>query len=555
MTAAGLGAIDRKQLQALLRAYFRMSSRGLALLRSRDGMPTSLTLALALYAFMGLVLGTMAISRVDALSYAIVLHWMTFLIVGMAAVVESNDVLFDPKEDEIVLPLPVHPSTLLAAKGLALVGFTSMLAAALNFFPTIVGWRALGATPWFPLVHIASIEMLVVFSCAAVICTYGIALRVLGRERFDNAAVYAQIVMVFVFMGGYQLLPRFMPEHGDPRAESTLVRFLLATPPAWFASIDATLAGGVTASEARLCAGLALISTLCLSWLAVGKLSTGQGDLAPQRADAPIADHRPVHDPARVVDGDRGTSESKARSEPRRGIWNPVAHFWLRDHVERGAFRLASAYMRRDREIKLRLYPQLGMFGMIIVMQAMDRSDHRGPFLGLLMLAIAGTVPLTAIESLRTSTHHAAADLFRYSPIAGASSLFQGVRKASIVYVQAPLIAVSAVVIALSATDTRGAFELALPVVLAMPTVSLLPGAFGAFLPLSQPPRRGEQSSRNVGVSFAMLLFMFAPLGLAYLAREIGALWPMIAVELVALVIAHRWLTSLIRARPMKNVE
>jgi len=129
------------------------------------------------------------------------------------------------------------------------------------------------------------------------------------------------------------------------------------------------------------------------------------------------------------------------------------------------------------------------------------------------------------------------------------------VRKASIVFVQAPLVALSLVVLVVAARGDRHAFELAIPILLAMPTVSLLPGAFGAFLPLSQPPRRGQQSSRNVGVSFAMMLFVFAPLGLAYLARELGLWWVMIGVEVVAVVIAHRWLIRLIANRPLRGIE
>jgi hypothetical protein len=145
--------------------------------------------------------------------------------------------------------------------------------------------------------------------------------------------------------------------------------------------------------------------------------------------------------------------------------------------------------------------------------------------------------------------------LFRYAPLSSASGLFQGVRKASIVFVQAPVVVVSIALLLVAERGELRALELVLPMLLAMPTVSLLPGAFGAFLPLSQPPRRGQQSSRNVGVMFAMLLITFVPLGLSYLARELGVLWPMIAAEVVALVFVHRWLARLIRNRPMRGVE
>jgi hypothetical protein len=543
MMQGGLRSIDRAQLRALLRAYLRMSAQGVALLRNREGMPSSLAYVLVMYAIIGALMSVMAFMRIDVLSFTMFLHWMTFFAVGAAAVVESNDVLFDPNEEEILLPHPVHPSTLLAAKGIALVGFTSMLAGALNLVPTVVGWMAQGAHPWFSLVHIASTALLVVFTCAAVVCTYGLVLRMFGRERFENFAVYAQVAMIFVLTGGYQILPRFMftPQDGDPSGHAGVMRYLLVAPPAWFASIDATLGADVTALEPRICAVLALLATLVLAWLAVGKLSTSYSDVAPRRGDARAAEE---HDAPR----------RELRAKPRGRTWNPIASLWLRDPVEHGAFRLASAYLRRDREVKLRLFPQLGVFVMFIAMQAMERHGH-SIFMPIAMLGFAGTMPLVAIDSLRMSSHHAAADLFRYAPLRDAASLFHGVRKASIVFAQAPLIALSLVMLALGANGDRDPLELALPLLLVMPTVSLLPGAFGAFLPLSQPPRRGEQSSRNVGVSFAMTLFMFAPLGLAYLARELGVWWIMIGVEIVAVVIAHRWLMRLIEKRPMRSIE
>jgi hypothetical protein len=171
-------------------------------------------------------------------------------------------------------------------------------------------------------------------------------------------------------------------------------------------------------------------------------------------------------------------------------------------------------------------------------------------FATMMILAIAGTLPVTVIDALRMSSDHAAADLFRYAPLENASSLFHGVRKASIAIVQLPVIAlIAGLAIALQVDGST--LELALPLVLVIPTLSLLPGAFGTFLPLSQPPRRGEQSSRNTGIAMLMLLLVCVPVGLAWAARELGVYWPMVAVEFVGLVFAHRWLLRVIRNRPM----
>src|SRR6185295_12028658 len=119
------------------------------LVRAR-GRPTPLAFVLALYTFLGLMIGFGALIHPGVLLYSIALHSLTLFIVGMSAVIESNDVLFDPKEDEILMHRPISPATLLAAKGLALVGFTSMLAAAVNLFPTFFLLAAKGARPWTP---------------------------------------------------------------------------------------------------------------------------------------------------------------------------------------------------------------------------------------------------------------------------------------------------------------------------------------------------------------------------------------------------------------------
>jgi hypothetical protein len=524
--------VDRVQLRALLRSYLQMSARGVALLRNRGGMPTSLAYVLVLYALMGAMLGAMAFFRTGMILLVLTLDWMTFLVVGMAAVVEANDVLFDPKEEEVLLHRPIHPSTLLAAKALALVGFTSMLAGALNLVPTFFGLAAKGVKPWFPLVHVASTALLVVCACAMVVCTYGLVLRVFGRERFEHFAVYAQTLLVLVFFGATQLGPRLLPMDGGPIVPSPL---MLALPPTWFAMIDATLAGDVTAPAARVCAVAAVVVTAVLSWIAVGKLSSGYADVAPIRA---------------IV----GTPES-ASSLERDADWgsfgrsSPITRLWLRDPIERGAFRLAAAYVRRNREIKMRLYPQFAMF---IALTAMQFTGARSSstLATIMMLAIAGTLPVTVIDALRMSSDHAAADLFRYAPLENAASLFHGVRKASIAIVQLPVMALIAALMIAMHTD-QSTLELTLPLALVIPTLSLIPGAFGTFLPLSQPPRRGEQSSRNVGIATLMMFLVCVPIGLAWAARELGVYWPMVAVEIVGIVLAHRWLLRAIRNRPM----
>jgi hypothetical protein len=539
---AKAGAIDRVQLRALLRAYLQMSSRGASLLRAR-GKPTTLAFVLGMYAFLGLMIGIGAYTlHPDVFVYTLALHSITFFTVGMAAVIESNDVLFDPKEDEILLHRPIPAGTLLAAKALALVGFTLMLAGSLNFFPTIALLFARDAQVWIPLVHILSMTLLVVFVCAAVVCSYGLILRLFGRERFESLALFAQVGMTLLFVGGFQILPRMIERMG-PEHLGHIARMLLPAPPAWFASIDATLGTGTWDTGLVLAAGAGVVATVLLAWIGIGKLAAGYGEMAALGARA-----------ATKTAKDSPSGSGTASKSTWRGR-NPILRAWIRDPIEWSAFRTAAAYMRRDREVRLRVYSSLTMFVVFIALSFVDGRSERGEFLPLMMFAMAGTVPVTVVESLRMSSHFAAADVFYAAPLENSGALFHGVRKAAILFAQLPIACAALILIGVRSPDPVEAFSMAAPIAILLPTLSLAPGVFGGYVPLSMPPRRGRQSSQNVGVLLATMILMGIITGGSVAAGKLGIRWYLIAAEIPIVAMLHAGLTMRIRSRPMERPQ
>jgi len=538
VTASADRTVDRTQLRALLRAYLQMSSRGASLLRSRSGKPTTLVFVLGMYAFLGFAIGLIALAHPDVLLYSLGLQCITLFTVGMAAVIESNDVLFDPKEDELLMHRPIGASTLLAAKAIALVGFTSMLAGALNLFPTFFLLAAKGAQPWIPIVHLASTFLLVVFVCASVVCSYGLILRLFGRERFESLAVYAQVGMTLLFVGGFQVVPHVIERIGPERLEA-IARILLPAPPAWFAAIDTTLGSGAHDWPLILAACAAVLSTVFLAWIGVGKLAAGYGELESVR-------------------GAVATEASKARASGRIASpaqWrsrNPLLRLWMRDPIEWSTFRLASAYMRRDREVKLRVYSSMSMFLVFVVLSIVDPKRRSGEFLPVVMFAMSGTVPVALMETIRMSSHHAAAELFRTAPLKSAAPLFHGVRKASILYVQLPIACIALATLTSQSESFYDALMMVLPIAVVLPTISLVPGLFKDYVPLSMAPRRGRQSSQNVGVMLGTMAFTLGMFGLAVAAKKLGVQWILIGVEVVLMFLVHRGLTGMIASRPMR---
>jgi hypothetical protein len=113
--------IDRRHLWALLRCYFRLSTRG----RLSQSIGHGLIAVTATYALVGVMASTIVLGgEVDVFTFAVLMHSMTFFVVGMAVTAESGDILFNANESDVLVHRPIHPRTLLLAKAINLMAFT-----------------------------------------------------------------------------------------------------------------------------------------------------------------------------------------------------------------------------------------------------------------------------------------------------------------------------------------------------------------------------------------------------------------------------------------------
>src|SRR5436190_9701932 len=383
-------SIDRVQLRALLKCYWRLSTRGrVARAMGRGGKPRGLIFVLVMYLIVGFMTSMIAFSPIDLFTYTIIIHSMTFFVVGMAVTSESGDILFNANESDVLVHRPIHPRTLLLAKTLNLIGFTLILATALNLFPTFFGLAVRGARPWFPAIHLFSMVVLCVFCAAAVVCVYGLVIKFLDREKFDNFAAWSQVAMSVLFIGGYQVVPRLLQRFGG-LSLTPYARYLFALPPAWFAGLDSAIAGHMPFGALLALVGLLITTTL--AYVAIGRLSLSYSEGL-----------------AKIAETTR-TTPTTAGVRKHKELRNPLLLWWLRDPIELRAFRLAAAYMRRDRDIKLRLYPSLTIFLIVPLMSLLDRNRVGfSAFVPLFMVWMLGIMPYQALQTLQMSQHYLAA--------------------------------------------------------------------------------------------------------------------------------------------------
>jgi ABC-2 type transport system permease protein len=448
--------------------------------------------------------------------------------------------LFVREEAEILLHRPVRAEEVLRAKAAVLIAFALLLALALNAAGLVTSWWNKGNAPWFPLAHALTTLMLMVFSTAATVLVYNVCLRWFGRERFENLITLVQMALSVVMVLGSQLVPRVLG--ADALQHADLAHgWPLLLPPVWFGALDMLLCGVGPAASLLVPAAFGVGLTALLSWLAFHKLGAAYGvGLMALQESAPAASER------------RGP-----RRLPRL-LQKPPLRWWLRDPIERQAFLLVSAYLLRDRETKLKIYPSLAPLVIMPVVMAVGpgRGDREGPrlFLGTFALAYAAIVPIQALMLLRRSEQWRAAALFRCAPLPHWTPVFHGARKAVLCWLALPALLVAAGILA-ALQGSWMPFALAVPALVCTLFASCVPAITADWLPLALPNSDQRASAIGCVVIGAVIIAAMALGGLAQWMDSLGWLWPFLGATVLLGVVLQRLLMAALARRRWRAAE
>jgi ABC-2 type transport system permease protein len=493
--------VDARQLATLVGVYLKQDLRGgraFMQFNAREYVRgnAALLMLLGMYIFTGFAMGGMVFfTDIDALHFSILIHTFTLLIVALAILAESGNVIFNETEADILGHLPISSRTYFAAKVLNLFLFTSLLAAAANLFPAIFGAWAAGANFLFLPAHALSSLLDALLATALIVTSYGVLMRLAGRERFDSIIAYSQIILVLVFMFGFQILPRVMDINFTQLARGYRWYYLLY-PPAWFAGVTLVLMGKAQLYAVAL-AGVGITALVTLGHLAIRKVGSDYSSFVVKLSYGEGTPKRRPVDTAVV-----GQAHGRSLAERLKSAW-------LARPAERAAFDLVSVYLRRNREVKVRLYPSLAYFVFVPVLAVFSeglpdpfvaRGVQAYSLMGALMICY---VALTAVEVLRFSEHHEAAYIFRVAPVSRLGDVHSGFRKAVMMWVSLPGFAMLFTLYAVLWRSPLHALLLLAPWIIITPAVLMLGFLFRETLPLARKYQKGQQASRN------LLLFLF----------------------------------------------
>lgn len=529
------------QAKVLRRLYLTLflrgrSARGLNMKQGTKSIGARLGLTLFFYALIGCL--SLTLLGQPLFSLSIYLHGAALLFVGMFVASSSGEVLFNQEEAEILLHRPVSPSAMLWAKVSVLLQVSLWLSLAFNLAGMAGGSLSRSGSLWFAPVHAVSSVISAVFCTSGVVLVYQLCLRWFGRERLDGLMTLAQVVMTLVLVMGSQLAPRimeFLPGQIQLGAKTWWIALL---PPAWFAALDETLLGRGDPTMWAL-AAIGVTVTGVVTMLAFGKLAgtyaSGLQTMGEARTRRPAKAGR-----ARAL---------------QRLVSIPPLSWWLRHPVERAGFQLVGAYMFRDRDVKLRLYPGLVPMMMMPVVMLANSLRHRDgdDFMLLIGGCYIPLIPMMALNLLRFSQHWQAADVFLITPTPGPGRLMMGARKAVEVYLVLPALLVMGAAFVWIDGSFSGLSQL-LPGVLALPVYSRISGMVSSQLPLSLPGEEVKSAGRGLMFIGAMLSAMLLG-GMAGVARNFGHLTSFLVVEAAIAILCAVLMDSRIRRLSWSPIE
>jgi len=513
-------------------------ARGLRRGTAPKSIAQKLWVTLALYALTGCL--ALLFRRQSVFALGVYLHAMTFMFLGMFVASSAGEVLFNQEEGDILLHRPVQPRTLLWAKVRVLVEVSLWVAGAFNLVGCLAGAMGRGGSWLFPLAHALSTTLEAVFCTSSVVLVYQLCLGWFGRERLEGLMTTTQVLFTIVTVMAAQLVPRLVMHPHAISGVGIGAGWIVLLPPAWFAGLDDALAG-TGAPSSWLLGLVAVAASAAVLWSAFGRLAL-------------------TYESGLRALNERGSGRGRPRGRRRRLdrlVSAPPLCWWFRDPVTRASFVLTSAYLFRDRDTKLRLYPGISpmlIMPFVVLFQGGTRGGFRhGGFSTAFASGYLGLIPLFSMSLLQYSQHWQAADVFRAAPLAGPAAICRGARRAVLCFLTFPVLLLFGLVIGWFMRGTPD-WVLLLPGVVTMPVYALIPNLGGRAVPFSSPIEGAKSVGRGLRM-FGVMMVAVVLSGLAGWARHLGWFWPFLLAECFGVLVACAVMTRSIGAEVWASLE
>lgn len=433
----GRWGVDPLQYHWLLQASLKMDFRSTGPLmgQSREGTKSSLRTTIWMNLIFSGMMSLLFAHMADTFFFTVLLLGYTMLMLAMMILMEFGLAVISPDDHLTLAHRPISSRTFLAVRFSNLMFYVLLLDLSLSAVPAFAGLMCRQSRWFFPPLYLFMSIVAGCFVAGTVIVIYGLLMRWFNYERFKDVLVYCQIAFSLLFFLGYQLVPRLAGDLQGVDTARLTHGWGVLFPSVWFAGL-LELGLGHWTRDALLTGSAALAMVgLVVPWLfkgvsldysdQVGRMIAGSGKASPGR-------------------------------QPRSGAgmvgW--LAKLWANEGEERAFFCFVVGMFRRNRQLKLQLYPNFGIIIAMVALAVLNHDNLSDPFSGkghpgmavtfAAMAFVFGAVAL--VNLLPYSDEYAGGWIFQVAPVSRAETVVRAIRKAAILFLFLPLMMLDVVV-------------------------------------------------------------------------------------------------------------
>ncbi len=421
--------VNTIQLRAILTTKLTMDDRratGLQKIRKRNNKEidsaTLTTVFMAL--FTGLFLLVAFIIDEDLTRVTLLLSIFGFML-AMFLITDFSYILLDVKDNYIILPKPVNARTFLIARLLHILIHVSKILVPL----ALPSWIAMCISRglWGAVVFSVILILFTLLTFALVNALYLVIMQLFTPSRINSIITTMQIAFSIIIYGGYQWINTLVGKSYVEELDFHGYTWLWLFPTYWMAA-GWKWAYTFSAQPIYIIgAVLSLVTPLVSAWVMIRFL-------AP-------AFFRKLS----MISG--GTSEAEIKKskvegqQPSAELSNIVSRMVTREGIERASFLFAWKMTGRNRDFKLKVYPQIGYLVILLVMMIFRTSDQivlntdgleipRVKFMILFVVYLTGMLYMSAIAQVPYHEKFKAAWLYYVPPLRRPGPVFYGTFKA-----------------------------------------------------------------------------------------------------------------------------
>lgn len=417
--------VNFSQFETLLRTKLTLDIRsGSSAFQTSGRKKQSFAAQFFLFAIFGLFIGFITLAVGDLMLSLTLFFTIIMVMLAMTLITEFTTVLFDHRDNLILLPRPVSPRTHLLlrlthiqfymgyiALGLSLATGV-IIAIKYNAIAVFLYFLAVGFGTWITLAFTTFLYLLIS--------------KIVNPERFKDILTYLQIIFAVLIFAGYQLVPRLIDEEALKTATLSIHGLVYLFPPAWLAGfVKLSQVSDISTPEIILSI-LAVIVPTAGAFILIRFLSRGFD----------------------VILGEGSTESAAPLNEKpeKKKFKETFINFFCVSAIEKAAWKMVVSSTKRDRKFKEAVYPQFGMLAVFAVLILKpDLKDpsasllETGEFVKSFFFILFGFAGNVAVLQLPYTDSPEASWIYRALPVKDHGHILTGAVKSMFMRFFAPL--------------------------------------------------------------------------------------------------------------------